>query len=169
MLIGVLIGKRVQHMTTCKRCAIQEAWMSVRNARTYQTVVDRAHEWLPLFWEEARLMKLAQKSLRKFPCPVVYISASLGSSTAGKWNGTSIQLQELHHQEKEYHFIKVYRDRAPYSLRDDLRKTILHEVQHAIDHFTLSLPVTDDEAINHDAAFHHRLNRLIRTFPVEGA
>ncbi len=155
---------------TCKRCEIHEAWLAVRNARTYEGVVDRAAEWLQLFWLEARSLNLSGRSLREVPCPPVFISSSLGAASIGKWTGKSIQLCEKKHRMATFKELRqVHREAHP-RIRDELRDTILHEVQHAIDEYNgIGSTRNDDLVADHPPAFHWRLDKLKRAFPIDGA
>ena len=152
---------------TCKRCAINSAWLSVRNARTYETVVDRAYEWLQLFWPEARTMQLAPKSLRDVPCPPLYIT-SLAAGTAGQWDGRSIKIGVYHHRAEYAKEVRLINGEVHTPIRDELRGTILHEVQHAIDELSGGIARHEDPFVAHNSHFHRRLRKLVRAFPVEG-
>ena len=155
-------------MSDCVRCDIHWAWLDVRNARTYESVVDRAQEWLLLFWPEARKLKLSPKSLVNEPCPPMFITSRIGSSTFGQWTGVSIQLIEPHHLLSTYKELQQVHKETPPKLRDELRDTILHEVQHAIDDKN-GIKQWGEKFADHPASFHRRLDKLKRAFPVEGA
>jgi hypothetical protein len=131
-------------------------------------VVDRAYEWLQLFWPEARTMQLAPRSLRDVPCPSLYITSLVGSKTSGQWNGTSIQIGLQEHRIEFAHVVSRIHNEEYKPIRDDLRETILHEVQHALDDKSAGIYSPSDPFVAHDAAFHRRLRKLMRAFPVEG-
>ena len=112
-------------------------------------------------------------SVRHIHVPPIYISPTCGSTVAGRWNGLAIHLCEEHQAIKRHrNWVKVSGEK-PYSIRNELRAIVLHEVRHALDHHALGLVkemgAVEDLEGDHNAAWHRRLKKLENLFPPEGA
>jgi len=162
-------------------CDINEAWRRVREARTYDSLVDRAQEWLDLFWPKARSMHLNSRSVASYPPPPIRIDYRM--EAAGAWNGKSIALMDQERWKKSLTQIAhVYKmdgvTPVLRSFRDEVRAVLLHEVQHALDEpekddllrfVALTKKERDEqELFEHTPAFNRRLRRLERAFPYNG-
>lgn len=158
-------------------CDVHNAWRKVREARTYQQVIDSGNDWLLIFWPKARMLGVAAKTVANHPVPFIRVDYAM--SAAGTWNGRTIAVMDQerwsHSQEVLKHQDKIDGVRIPVlPLRDELRQVILHEVRHALDEPNAAAMYgkqTDDRSyrIDHNHAFTLRLRKLERLFPWDGA
>lgn len=130
-----------------------KAWVWVRSSTRYDHVVSRANVWLPIFWRDAKAMGLSRVDRHNY-APKILIE-DCDEITAGAWDGTNI-IVPLPHQN-----LACISDEYPEPPRDYLRRTILHESQHALD----TRNSLEKSSERHLRSFKKRLAKLELVFP----
>jgi hypothetical protein len=136
---------------------VWESWDRVRTAKTYPSVIARANEWLEELWPDAYRLGYSPKGIGNQGTrqPWIYISNSgQNPDFVAGWFGpwATIKIISVEHMRK-------HADRYRWPVRDFLRETILHEVQHALD---WSRGVSSED---HNSHYTRRLRRLLKDFP----
>lgn len=145
-------------MSELAREKIDGHWEGVRRACTYQAVVEWATVWLAELWPHALALGFAPRGKGKYDerllCTVPQIKVRYGMANEeafGKWDGTDIYVADY----------KSMRKMQSRPSRDELRKTLLHEVQHALDELRGLTP-------RHNIWFARRLKKLEDAFDPRG-
>ena len=137
--------------------AIYDLWDRVRAAKTYPSVINRANQWIGLFWDQAYELGFSPKGTGKqwIARPSIIISEYVPPCVVGWYHLNTASKIKIVNRSRMLD--AATRNRWP--ILDYLRETITHETQHTLDW---------DRGVDsgkHNPWFYYRVRNLQYSFP----
>lgn len=150
---------------------VDRLWREVRRARSFPSIVARARRFLPVFWEEAPRRGLVRRRLT-FKVPDILVHHTL--ACVGKYQFGNIYLLPAVTAQKVARTglleggSPTLDGEALHNPRDEIRATLLHEIQHALDDNEGRFIGSPEDPKAHSVYFWRRLHKLETWFNPRG-